>query len=517
MHAHVFNGSDIQVERFVKLVRARETPILEYLADVLQYVGWEVAPSGAREISALGEISDRLGSVCGSGDANQVYVAHRSIQHVEGARELKNALQTAEARRPAFRTSRGAQAVSRVIRSIPTDYLQFENWHRRPAFRSAGDSIIAAAVAFVLRQFQYRYVNVFDFLSEYSSGPARKIDLIICHLLDFDWALAKGRSTMTPVQEQINVMEQISILTGGRVHSYAPFDPFRQVAWNLGYTAQSPLAVVEKAITSRGHIGVKIYPPMGFAPYGNSLQPPSMWNKTWLPVELRRPDMGKLLDAALLSLYAWCQANNVPIMAHTAPTNGSSADFEALTAAKYWELVPAGQIVNFGHFGDTEVGAHKVGSHLVGADDYAALMGPPGSHGANFYADSGYLSNALANPQALQSALRVLFRATASKGSAALAQRLMYGSDWEMLIIEGGDMGRYLRNLEAVFSRLDIDPSLGALGKLSDRFFGINAVNHLQLHSGAVNSPRGRLNAFYGNRVPKPIWAQKVDNLALST
>src|SRR5262249_2804424 len=151
----------------------------------------------------------------------------------------------------------------------------------------------------------------------------RKIDLMISHFLDFDWPLAKGRQTLTPIWDQIAVMGQISILTGGRVHYYVPFDPMKQVTYDfLGRSTRSPMDFVQNAM-SRGCVGVKMYPPMGFAPSGNANKRPGFWDRTWLPDEIRQDrDFGKQLDMVLARLYSWCLANDLPIMAHTSPSEG---------------------------------------------------------------------------------------------------------------------------------------------------------------------------------------------------
>lgn len=70
-----------------------------------------------------------------------------------------------------------------------------------------------------------------------------------------------------------------------------------------------------------------------------------------------------------------------------------------------------------------------------------------------------------------------------NKGGAALAQRLMYGTDGEMVVLEGPKSEQYLQRFEDVFSVLD-EQSLGAEGKLSDRFFGVNAAIFLGLKTG---------------------------------
>ena len=112
--------------------------------------------------------------------------------------------------------------------------------------------------------------------------------------------------------------------------------------------------------------------------------------------------------------------NDVPIMAHTSPSEGPCLDFKNLTEARYWKNVPAGLRVNFGHFGNTEIAQGKTDKTSL----YVALMNS-GGHGANFYADSAYLSHAMSSERDLTDALRKLFE---MKKGALLAHRLMYGA-----------------------------------------------------------------------------------------
>ncbi|SEF15072.1 Amidohydrolase [Rhizobiales bacterium GAS191] len=353
----------------------------------------------------------------------------------------------------------------------------------------------------------------FDYLFEYSWGHKRKVDIIIAHLVDYDWPIGDGKPTITPISDQIRVMEQVMVLTGGRLHCFAPFDPMKEVAFQLGVTDVSPLNLVKDAIANRGFVGVKLYPPMGFAPIGNDRVQqalPGFWNKPWMRPELLRPDLGQRLDAALSSLYDWCLRNNVPLMAHTAPSNGPDATFEDLTDANNWKQLPPGLRVNFGHFGETD----EVENGTTRAKAFADLMTPdPGSLGEIFYADPGYFAASLTEPVQLTSRLRKLFRDTSRKGTAALANRLMYGTDWEMIVMEGAESDQYLSRFEQIFANLDADIALGAEGPLSNRFFGVNAANYLGLRKeGAAPSNRARLEAFYGrHQVPQPMWIKKVD------
>jgi hypothetical protein len=136
-------------------------------------------------------------------------------------------------------------------------------------------------------------------------------------------------------------------------------------------------------------------------------------------------------------------------MAHTSCSEGVSKDFMALTAAHYWRHVPSGLRVNFGHFGNTEIAPTDDALHR--AREYGALMGRQGSHGANFYADAAYLTRVMTDPDKITTALQILF---SEPQAPLLRQRLMYGSDWEMLLIEGSASANYLRNFERIISNL---------------------------------------------------------------
>jgi hypothetical protein len=63
------------------------------------------------------------------------------------------------------------------------------------------------------------------------------------------------------------------ILSGGRVHGFVPFCPLCAVVHRSSQPLADwdPLELVQNAIQNKGFMGVKLYPPVGFAPYGNKL------------------------------------------------------------------------------------------------------------------------------------------------------------------------------------------------------------------------------------------------------
>ncbi|MGU3418530.1 amidohydrolase family protein [Methylobacterium sp. D54C] len=521
IHTHVFNGSDLQVSAFLQDVVAPDNEAARSLGPLLQELAWTLAPSGRDEIARLEQVSAAL-RACGTGRSiSDLVAADGQQQYEKGVIALQTAKRALVGRSRALRGERISSGLLQEIDKLPPTFVEFKRTYR--GGNRARDFAInpQGAMDFIIQNFQYRYVTTFDYLQEYSTGRDRKIDLMIAHLVDYDWPLGQSAGTITSFPDQFAVMERISILTGGRIHYFAPFCPFRESAFRLGLSTTSSLALVKEAIGRRGAVGVKLYPPMGFAPLGNARKENE---GTWtgsvpLDSRLQRADIGQLLDESLASLYEWCRAEQVPIMAHTSPTNLASANYEKLLDARWWELALntyRGLQINFGHFGQTN--PSESADSLTREMQFASLMSAaPGSPGQFAFADSAYFADILSQPVALRENLRTIFRRTAGKGNAALAQRLMYGTDWEIVLIEGTAQKAYLSKFQAVINELSKDPNLGVTGRLSENFFGRNAARFLGLSKGAGGS-RSRIDALYaGQGVPIPNWMKKVDALAMSS
>ncbi len=500
-HAHVFNGSDLQINGFLtKVLR------IPGIGPILQGIAWSEAPTAEHEFGELNRISTALHQCDGralqaevtSSRERQYQVAIEQLRH--SAREARKA--------KSLESPQATSEFLKQIESLPLDYQTYKRTQTtRSLVKNRASLDVSGALDFILRSFNFRYVNVFDYLSEYSLSKRRKVDLIVAHLVDYDWPIGAGRETRTSLPDQIRVMSKISLMTLGRVHCYAPFDPFKQVAFEMGLAPYSPLAMIQDAILNQGLIGVKLYPPMGFVPFGNTARPISFWKDGILPQALLSPDLGTRLDKSLGQLYEWCVENEVPIMAHTAPSNSPTGHVHDLTSPDAWRSTIRafpGLRINFGHFGETD----QVGSGTSRALAFTQLMdsGP----GKLAFADSSYFADVVTRPNELLPKIRELLRKTSKKGEAALAQRFMYGTDWEMIIIEGRNTNSYLINFERLFSQLETDTESGAEGNLSDNFFGKNASKYLGLHQGEAN--RFRMMSFHDrNNNPKLPLFDKVD------
>lgn len=167
------------------------------------------------------------------------------------------------------------------------------------------------------------------------------IDLFTPAIIDMDyWLEDKAK---TSIGEQIFLYVKIIRLNNGKIHPLVAFDPLREILYSEipEYTS---LYWVKKAIMDRGFIGIKVYPPMGFFLYNNSVHDPGN-------------EFSPKIDKALISLYKWCQEKDVPIMAHCNDSNESQSGYEERANPIYWKEVLndyPGIRIKFGHFGGAD-------------------------------------------------------------------------------------------------------------------------------------------------------------------
>lgn len=529
-HCHVFNGTDLQVQEFLSRVAVKQGGALGFAAraigQLLENLAWKYAPSGDEELSKLDDLAKALRTCTPECYTSRVG-SLRQDGYTRGRLELQKALERSEQRR-SLRLKRAQGTFSAapdsvdaaqfeaqaIIDALPESVEAYKSMSANKGLRiqSFGGMSVAGLIDFVLQNFQYRYVNVHDYLATYNRPGKRVVDLMLPSMVDYDFWLSKGDSTPTSLKTQVQVMKQIAVLTGGRVHSLVPFDPLRQVAFQLGHAREDSLTLVKEAVRQHGFVGVKLYPPMGFSALGNEERDGrGFWRQAWLPWWTDRADLGALLDRSMRELFKWCQEEEVPVMAHTSESNGPSSAFQKLTDSKYWALAlrefPRLR-VSFGHFG----GSTPVESGLERAKDFAALMqASSGATGVNAFADAGYFVEVMSKEPELQRIVRQLYEETSAKGEAALVNRFLYGTDWEMTLTEGTVDG-YLGDFERLFADLEQRPLLKAQGltDLAARFFGVNAANWAGLVSGAET--RRRLDDFYKTQgISKPDWAVKLD------
>lgn len=522
VHAHVFNATDLQVKEFVNRVLTRQGggigQVGRYFGGVLQSIAWAASPDTADETRELAKLKPAI-MACES-EANVASLRQlRQRKYKEGVAELR---QEADRRRSALNLTRSDLNRSilslpeepqglRQILNMPDTYEEFAA--NQPLSRTGLSDVelrevtLNSALKFVVEMFQYRFVSVYNYLGDYSAGSDQKIDLLTPAVVDYDWWLNKGSSTPSALPDQMRLMREISILSGGRVHALVPFDPFRQAVHDFGDNSGfSPIDLVRESVETHGALGVKLYPPMGFAPFGN--QGLDIWrDKTWLPDFAKRADFPSRLDDSMSKLYEYCAANEVPVMGHSNRSNGPSDDFESLTDPDFWRQAASTHDevkMSFGHFGGAgstpDIGESQVEAFLD------LLVADHESGQRRLQADASYFSTLLETPAELDATLELIYRYGPEDGQVAI-DRLMYGSDWKMLAAEVNSE-HYLRRIAPVIRSLQ--ERLGVDTEIEAKFFGLNAVNYFGLAAGQQN--RTRLENFYDrHEMRHALWTDKVD------
>jgi predicted TIM-barrel fold metal-dependent hydrolase len=515
VHAHVFNGRDLQIAEFLAQTTAEpgESEFYQFVramtGNLLQAIAWHGAPSARDELRALDRYSAKLPDCNGSGRLRIAAADAFEEGYRRGRSQLQQAAKVAS-REPAAASVLGPSAagsgLAAAIEALPATYEKFVQDQSDRQSTLGSQPHFLGYISFVLHHFNFRYVNVLDYLTTYDRNSARKIDLLVPSLVDYDWWLARGNPTPTKLDEQVDIMGRLAVITGGRVHGFVPFCPFRETMTLGSDGVGDSLRRVKHAVLECGFIGVKLYPPMGFAAWGNSSL--DVWKgKPTLPRAAWEPGFGKRLDAAMKSLFVWCKANDVPIMAHANRSNGPYSEFRELAGSEYWQrAIDAfpGLRVSFGHFGDTDLEDHQ-GQRT---SSYLALMNDAAnSSGENVFADSAYFGGVLLNPVKVANVLAQLY---ANSPRDVLKARLMYGTDWTM-ILPLEHVESYLTEFAAVISRIEAaqGPSRVRESTLANAFFGLNAATFLGLRQGDKN--RQRLEVFYERRqVTPPDWMRKI-------
>jgi predicted TIM-barrel fold metal-dependent hydrolase len=293
-----------------------------------------------------------------------------------------------------------------------------------------------------------------------------------------------------------------------RIHPLAPFNPLREVRelklegsaavsrylCDAAPLTQMPklgaLARLRYAIENLGFVGAKVYPPSGFRPIDND-----SWAHHHEDTKLGGP-----LDQALHAFYAYCEAEEVPVLTHANNSNGFALGYGILTDPDDWErvltLYPRLRL-NLGHFGELEgddpdrgIAACELWMRKI-----AALM----TRFPNVYADCG-CSAVPVEKKKQERYLSLL--ADLYAAYPRVSKRFMFGTDFWL--------NRFWRNSETFVDAFAALYKQRFPGYSAD-FFGNNALRFYGLldDSGAKPSTRNRtrLRAWYrALGVNEPTW-----------
>ncbi len=435
IHCHTFNGDDLPIRGFVHKVALRDAdglPARGAIAALVDRIVQAGAPGHAEETRRLDTLL--LGSRSGFPESlSSARVPDLDAVVAERVAQL-------QASDPELLAAARAEAGGEVVTT--------EGLRDLPA-------LVRRGIAFGALFTQHRWENTVHLVRQFPS-----VDLFTPMLVDL--GLGVGDPPETTVREQVELQEKISRLSmlgripdapSVRVHPFVGFDPRRQIASENRGDPFTALDRVKLSVERFGCVGVKLYPPMGFRPLNNATRGGG-------PVGQDGPHV----DRVLRELYTWCLEQDVPITAHANSTQGSSKDYDRFSDPADWATVLAefpGLHLNLGHFGGTHT---PVGTGWAG--QMARLAGTPG--GEHLYADVSNHNTRDAGYPRYRDELRALLRGD----GAAMRERVMYGSDWFMLVLLE-NLDTFLADQEADHQEPNDDPE-GFFGERALRFLGFD-------------------------------------------
>jgi predicted TIM-barrel fold metal-dependent hydrolase len=514
-HCHIFNVEDVPAAAFLKGPVALDHPeiianLIRLMADLLAAIAYLIAPSARQEMWLLADYAAKHHALLRSRSPG---AAGALIDELLDSQRIKfSASFSAVARDSAFAKSyresleeydtlnRGPEGIFRG-REANSDPLSQDAIY--DVLRSSSIYTTSNRSSFNPRQLLLfgftltspRFFNLITMQRTFSGDygvPA--IDIFCPSMLDLDCWLGCG-STATSQTDQMLLLEQIALASGGTVLPFVAYNPQTDIDKN-----NASYDRVVEAITKRGFIGVKIYPPMGYLAYDN--------------VSTSRPDGCPLLpnayeiDCKLRRLYEWCVANNVPVMGHTSHSFGGTSDKDGCASPFGWQQAVAafdGLRVQAGHFG----GDSTYALDNKWAAQYVSTMALPQAR--NLYADLSNLDQLFVAGSDVRCNIDPLFRVRLSAATNETAsRRIIYGSDWYLTQLSNASDVYVARMSDYLYGigRDNCTPELRAW------VFGQNAVSLYGLVPGPVDGKEtnwDRLARYYvRNGIPTPRWMRKL-------
>ncbi len=361
------------------------------------------------------------------------------------------------------------------------------------------------------------------------AGPSSRVRMITPSMNDYDlWygiePGAPGRSS--PMKDQVDLAADIALHrapANALVNGIVAYDPLRQVYDQVLGTAGSMKAidVVRYAVRERGFVGVKIYPPMGYRPIGNSgrdfRRSPAIGIIDKITRTARQADptfdFGRALDDAMDELYRFCLNEGVAILAHCSNSQSTFEGSGLSAAPAYWRQVlekpsvtlPDGRVLDYRRLrlnlahGAAIWCVVESGSGCQNTQHWRTDMLEMLTAGTvdaprypNLYCDMGDAETLTEEGSRVKIADYIAAQMRASPRGADVLNRILYGTDWFMLSKTRG-YGTYLGASSAFFR--DLSCRLGDGRDYATEMLWRNAARHLGLvPDGATYK---RLKYFY--------------------
>lgn len=483
IHSHIFNASDLNVSGFVSHILPVPPKLTTWFTDLLAAELHKRSDSAAQELAAL-----------------EAIIADKSKKIAPASEKIKPG------------------KLEEIAVKLTSNALLLQS-----------SALVGDALATLLLVIQPRRQIAARMSAQYAA-----IDLFTPAMVDYTYWSADAPKS--PLADQLKVQSALSKASSlgrigdghVRVHPIAPFNPLREVREVISelpenkpyaplgqrsgkrvvYACDAPaqtdmppagaLAPLRYAIEQLGFVGAKVYPPTGFKPIDNS-----GWE-----FHRDKTKLGPMLDQALHAFYAYCEAEQVPVMTHANNSNGYNLGYGMLTGPEIWEQVLAlypNLRLNLGHFGELQGDDPKRG--LEACELWMASMADMMQRYPNVYADCG--CSFVPVEQKFQERYLDLI-AEVYKKYDKTSLRFMYGSDfWLNKFYANSET--YLDAFVALYKE--------RFPEQAKNFFGDNALRFLGLLDDAGKKPsdnrnRKRLTAWY-QKIAQETKQQTQEEIAL--
>lgn len=491
-HAHIFNAQDVPVGGYFRGPLANEKlpswlgPAADALAPWIEWWARLFAPCIEHELAEIRHLvrkAKQRASVERGAPVLQIFQEEVNLRRKQ--REEDFAEHFAREAPPKFRrlyermgVARGGK-VSKLSKDAVLSALHAHGTvaQRIQASGSEGN-ILDGVIAFVARMCGPRYENALNLIETFGPSGERNlgIDLFTPSLIDMTHWL--GENTTPEKQEaQLQLSELIAVLCDGRIAPMVAFNPWMASVKPGSQSGKKPaedvLAPVQSAVMDRGFVGVKIYPPNGYRPYGNVPRPcknPKSFY-AW-------PDekFGERLNATMHELLAFCSKEEIPIMAHNGHSMGvDQCHKDRFPLSDGWKAALDLDLIKplnaqVGHFGDEEW-----------VNDWIGLLQDDAAS-ARTYLDLAIETDYFTDTKNLAQSMVDRLEHTTLATKEPLYRRVLYASDWYMLLYTGLTP-IYLEQMDKkLFQPIGAADARGAL-------LGGNAIEHLGLAKKAYRRP----------------------------
>jgi predicted TIM-barrel fold metal-dependent hydrolase len=270
--------------------------------------------------------------------------------------------------------------------------------------------------------------QILDRLQDRSPG----IDIWVPLMMDMTHGFP-GSQPGQSFEKQRELMSSLTLESRGRIMPFYAFDPRPE--------HPDPIENLKKAIESQGFVGVKLYPPLGFKPFGNE--------------EPRVED-------TLMALYAFCcrdKRNPIPITAHTSWSGGAYSNelvqgeidiktyYRNMAHPSHWKKVlekfPSLKLnlAHFGGLGEWDAMAKDGLPREKWVDPIVLLV----REYDNVYTDLSYHGIPATNPDLAKEYRRILLEKI-----EGIEEKILLGSDWYMSRVQCG-LRDYWNGFENLF------------------------------------------------------------------